>query len=142
MSTDNYLLITEGAVVYEGQGDGPCPYSSQRPLVTCKSIAAAILFCENYRRQEIVEYGYSLTQEAQEELRKETGDTVSPKMDRKTAREYILAQIENMWRDPNFSDIRFGQLMINLFSFYAPQDPWFLHDEDWPAVIEKFRGSI
>jgi len=78
MSSDNYLIITKGAVVYEGQGEGPCPYSGQRPLVICKNIAVAILFCEDYQRQEIVEYGYSLTEEAQEQLRKETGNQRDP----------------------------------------------------------------
>ena len=73
MSTDNYLLITDGAVVYEGQGEGPCPYSGQQPLALCRNIAAAILFCENYKQREIVEYGYTLTKKAQKEFCRETG---------------------------------------------------------------------
>ena len=72
MSANNYLIITEGAVVYEGQGEGPCPYSGQQPLATFKTIASAILFCENYQKQEIVEYGYSLTDEARAQFATET----------------------------------------------------------------------
>ena len=71
MSADNYLLITENAEVYMGQGEGPCPYYGQQSLVRCASIVKAILFCENYQQQEVVEYGYSLTQEARDRLREE-----------------------------------------------------------------------
>ena len=74
MSADNYLLITENAAVYEGQGVGPCPYAGQLLRGVFKTIAAAILFCENYQRREIIEYGYSLTDEARARFATETGE--------------------------------------------------------------------
>ena len=74
MSADNYLLITENAAVYEGQGEGPCPYAGQQPRAIFKTIASAILFCEEYQRREIIEYGYYLTDEARGRFATETGE--------------------------------------------------------------------
>ena len=74
MSADNYLLITENAAVYEGQGERPCPYPEQQPHAVLKTIASAILFCENYQRRKIVEYGYSLTDAARARFATEIGE--------------------------------------------------------------------
>ena len=73
MSADNYLLIAENGEVFMGQGEEPCPFYGQKPLAVCADIVRAILFCEAYQQQEVVEYGYSLTQEARERLREEAG---------------------------------------------------------------------
>jgi len=59
---------------------------------------------------------------------------------REEARQDILILIEEMW-EGYFSDIRFGQIMVNLIEFYKKvynHDPFYTRDEDWPEVIEKF----
>ena len=78
MSADNYLLIREDATVWHGfASDDRVPWETQTdPDHVAVSVSDAVTWAQRYCHEEIVEYGYSLIEEAAVRLEQEQAASV------------------------------------------------------------------
>lgn len=53
--------------------------------------------------------------------------------------EPFMAQLTELWRE--VPDWRFGQLIMNLLSFYG-RDPFYTEDEQMAQTIARFKESL